>query len=383
MVTFDKNKLSELLKSLKGFPQLREVRELRKRLQKEAVKIKPKPEPTVAPAPAEIKAIAENAIINLWVDLETRIAHGVPLIKINYAGNRKLNQLTGKAESFPTQSNVTNIQVSGKNVNIGNSNTINSENNPSPSNSTSINWTKWGTVIGVLVLIVTVIGVLITLPTSLEDDDPYFTNIGSNNIQITNNEGSIVISKSETTDPEFTIINQEFVNCDALPDGLSGFSYIDKSLGFMISWPDANWILIEDVKSHRASYGLGVGESYLGGVNVSKDPGQSVMIAVFDKSDSIKNDFEKWLTLQAEGYDTKVVSGKANIRIDPDKNSATLEIDAMIGDDHFTMKERVLKNNDMIYLIQKHLFGMEKHPNENPDESELVRKSIEIFTPCL
>ncbi len=57
MVTFNKNKLNELLKSLKEFPQLREVRELRKRLQKEAVKIKPKPKPTVAPAPAEIKAI--------------------------------------------------------------------------------------------------------------------------------------------------------------------------------------------------------------------------------------------------------------------------------------------------------------------------------------
>ncbi len=42
MVTLDKNKLSELLKTLKDFPQLREVKSLRKRLEKEEQKIIPK-----------------------------------------------------------------------------------------------------------------------------------------------------------------------------------------------------------------------------------------------------------------------------------------------------------------------------------------------------
>ena len=42
MVTLDKNKLSELLKTLKEFPQLREVKSLRKRLEKEEQKIIPK-----------------------------------------------------------------------------------------------------------------------------------------------------------------------------------------------------------------------------------------------------------------------------------------------------------------------------------------------------
>ena len=54
MVSIDKNKLSELLKSLKEFPQLREVRTLRKRLQQEQKRLAPKP--TIAPAPTEIKA---------------------------------------------------------------------------------------------------------------------------------------------------------------------------------------------------------------------------------------------------------------------------------------------------------------------------------------
>jgi len=42
MVTLDKNKLSELLKTLKEFPQLREIKSLRKRLEKEEQKIIPK-----------------------------------------------------------------------------------------------------------------------------------------------------------------------------------------------------------------------------------------------------------------------------------------------------------------------------------------------------
>ena len=42
MITLDKNKLSELLKTLKEFPQLREVKSLRKRLEKEEQKIIPK-----------------------------------------------------------------------------------------------------------------------------------------------------------------------------------------------------------------------------------------------------------------------------------------------------------------------------------------------------
>ncbi len=39
MVTFDLDKLNKVLDSLKGFPNLREVRELRKRIQKEQKKI--------------------------------------------------------------------------------------------------------------------------------------------------------------------------------------------------------------------------------------------------------------------------------------------------------------------------------------------------------
>ncbi len=39
MVTFDLDKLNKVLDSLKGFPNVREVRELRKRIQKEQKKI--------------------------------------------------------------------------------------------------------------------------------------------------------------------------------------------------------------------------------------------------------------------------------------------------------------------------------------------------------
>ncbi len=39
MVRFDLNKVTELLRSLKGVPNIREVKELRKRLEKEQKKL--------------------------------------------------------------------------------------------------------------------------------------------------------------------------------------------------------------------------------------------------------------------------------------------------------------------------------------------------------
>ena len=57
MVTFDKNKLSELLKSLKDFPQLKEVKALKSRLEKEKVKITPKPVVKPTPTKAEVTAV--------------------------------------------------------------------------------------------------------------------------------------------------------------------------------------------------------------------------------------------------------------------------------------------------------------------------------------
>jgi len=58
MVSFDKNKLSELLKSLKEFPQLSEVKELRKRLKNEQQKITKDivaPVPTVSKVDVNVK----------------------------------------------------------------------------------------------------------------------------------------------------------------------------------------------------------------------------------------------------------------------------------------------------------------------------------------
>jgi len=104
MVTFDKNKLNELLKSLKGFPQLREVRELRKRLQKEAVKIKPKPEPTVAPAPAVIKAIANaqrsSKLQRYWRYVKL-IRDNFPDLKTNKIRKQLKNRQQGQEVGIP------------------------------------------------------------------------------------------------------------------------------------------------------------------------------------------------------------------------------------------------------------------------------------------
>ena len=58
MVSLDKNKLSELIKTLAGIPQLKEVRALKKRLQKEQERLFPKPVPATASAAEDVTAAA-------------------------------------------------------------------------------------------------------------------------------------------------------------------------------------------------------------------------------------------------------------------------------------------------------------------------------------
>jgi len=58
MVSLDKNKLSELIKTLAGIPQLKEVRALKKRLQKEQERLFPKPVPATVPAAEDVTAAA-------------------------------------------------------------------------------------------------------------------------------------------------------------------------------------------------------------------------------------------------------------------------------------------------------------------------------------
>ena len=55
MVSFDKDKLSEQLKALKELPAIKEVRELRKRLERELAKLTPKEAVEARPSDQEVK----------------------------------------------------------------------------------------------------------------------------------------------------------------------------------------------------------------------------------------------------------------------------------------------------------------------------------------
>ena len=58
MVSFDKDKLSEQLKALKELPPIKEVRELRKRLERELAKLTPKEAVEARPSDQGIKISA-------------------------------------------------------------------------------------------------------------------------------------------------------------------------------------------------------------------------------------------------------------------------------------------------------------------------------------
>ena len=84
MVKFDIDKLDEILNSLKKIPNIKEVRELRKRLKKEQQKI-------VTPAPPTTVAPKINANVKRSTKLQ-RYWRYVKLIRDNFP-NLKTNQI--------------------------------------------------------------------------------------------------------------------------------------------------------------------------------------------------------------------------------------------------------------------------------------------------
>ena len=120
----------------------------------------------------EVQGIIDESVLNLWVDVET-ITRGGRFVKINYAGNKKLNQLTGNAEALPTQDNITNINITGENVNIGKDNKIKLNNQGSPKDHHISNWVKWSTIFtGLGILVVIVIFLVTQSQTSIENNHP-------------------------------------------------------------------------------------------------------------------------------------------------------------------------------------------------------------------
>lgn len=101
------------------------------------------------PLPVErIRAIIDNARLNQWVDVDHFGDDGNPCVQINPEGNRRLNQLSGRNDSFPTQNNITNNTIIGDGNILGDNNSINTNSTPSP---TSNNYPKWNLIVAIVV----------------------------------------------------------------------------------------------------------------------------------------------------------------------------------------------------------------------------------------
>ena len=103
MVKFDPNKLDELLDQLKGLPRIKEIIELRKRLEKEKEKLVPK-EP-VAPIPREeIKIVANvkrsSKLQKYWRYIKL-IRDNFPDLKVNEIRKQLTQRSKGQNVSIP------------------------------------------------------------------------------------------------------------------------------------------------------------------------------------------------------------------------------------------------------------------------------------------
>lgn len=304
---------------------------------------------------SEVIRIGNHIITNYWADPQYAGTNW-KLLRITQDGIDKLDQIAS----------------------------IKTATSKSSSHTVGINWTKWGTIIGgISVIIVIIFGVAqyyqndqksteLAIPNSIQ-------NIGSGNVIVGNNNIDV---DNTNSDSPILLLGEKQIDCNVFPDGESGFNFVNKTLGYMISWPNLDWILTKDLMKHRSNFGLDSGESYLGGTHVSRERGFTVQIAVFDISDPIKNDFDEWIRLQKEEYVETLTNMTSTSFIAPEKNSARLEVHGVIQGANFSMYERLLKYDNKIYLIQKHLMSPEKYPPEYSDQAEDVRASFRLLSNC-
>ena len=207
-----------------------------------------------------VKGLCHEAELNLWVDVGTRVASGA-FIKINYAGNRKLNQLTGKAESFPT-GNTTIQNITAEIVNFGNDSKINSD------NTTKINSDN---------------------TTKVNSDNSFYSNLSNYQrkmfilgiITIFVIIGIAMIQGYQSTMENWNGAN---TSESKIKDGVSGDLYIEQTLEFTIEKPDDTWYFETDLQKLRKSLELSDSpDDVLGGVFIVKTLSRDVVSVVVYK----------------------------------------------------------------------------------------------------
>jgi len=114
-----------------------------------------------------------------------------------------------------------------------------------------------------------------------------FVNLTSIIDFIEKHENQNTISLQTKNNSKIIFLNEQPIDANSLPDGESGFTYVNKTLGFMISRPNLDWLFGKELSDYKWSqiidaYG---DPHFLGGVLLELDYKESLLVSVYDQSD--------------------------------------------------------------------------------------------------
>lgn len=177
-----------------------------------------------------------------------------------------------------------------------------------------------------------------------------------------------------------TIINQEIINCDSLPDGQIGLSYYNKTLGFSVSVPNVNWSITEDDGYYVSNLGMIDQDNFLGGVIIDQKYSPNLLISVFDDSENLYVD--KFLSNTANQISKKTEWKAVTINGREDNNNeGTLELEGFLNGKEFYIFQKAVRSDNKIYLIH-YPNALTEYPENIFKEIDEIYLSINIFPPC-
>ena len=189
----------------------------------------------------------------------------------------------------------------------------------------------------------------------------------------------LIITERIPSESELILFEGKVIDPSSLPEGEAGFSYVNKTLGFMISNPTIDWHFTKNLGKEKIRQGLEPPEStFLGGVMTSWEDEITVFVAVFEGDDPTKQDLRRFIELQVKDMPNYFPKGNAKWFLSPEGNYAKLE--GFFTEPDAEILQTLVKHNDMIYLIQTTINTPALLPEKIKIESEEIRDSFRFLS---
>ncbi|KAF6244553.1 hypothetical protein [Nitrosopumilus sp. b2] len=190
----------------------------------------------------------------------------------------------------------------------------------------------------------------------------------------------VVTRLSEDSSFKTTLIDQEIIKCNSIPDGQVGLSYYNKTLGFSVNVPNINWGITEDNGYYVSNFGLIEQDNFLGGIFIDQRNASHLLISVFDDSENVS--MEEFMGNIANQISKKTewkyitIGGKED-----NEREGELESEGLLHGEEFYIYQKAVRSDNKIYLIHYPNFDS-NYPQNLVDEIDEMYLAVNIFPSC-